>query len=309
MSALAEQAEQYLRLRRALGHRLDEAARLLPRFVAYLDAAGVTTITVDVALQWVQRPDADPISSVWARRMTVVRGFARHMSGIDPATEIPPVGLIVFRQHRRPPFIYSANDVEALMAQVPRLVPTPLRAATFATMIGLLAATGMRIGEVIALERGDIDWAERVLIVRNTKFGKSRELPLHPTTVDALATYREIRDRHVPTPGRSTFFVSAKKTPIIYTDFGATFRALIAGSGVGSDAPRPPRIHDLRHSFAVATLVRWYRAGEDVGALLPRLSTYLGHLTPTYTYWYLSAAPELLDLAATRMEKARGTNR
>ncbi|MDX5961993.1 tyrosine-type recombinase/integrase [Rhodococcus opacus] len=129
-------------------------------FPAYLDAAGVTTITVDVALQWVQRPDADPTSSVWARRMTVVRGFARHMSGIDPATEIPPVGLIVFRQHRRPPFIYSANDVEALMAQVPRLVPTPLRAATFATMIGLLAATGMRIGEVIALERGDIDWAD-----------------------------------------------------------------------------------------------------------------------------------------------------
>ena len=113
----------------------------------------------------------------------------------------------------------------------------------------------------------------------------------------------------MPPPGRSTFFVSAKRTPIIYTDFGATFRALIAGSGVGADAPRPPRIHDLRHSFAVATLVRWYRAGEDVGALLPRLSTYLGHLTPTYTYWYLSAAPELLDLAATCLEKARGTNR
>ncbi len=221
------------------------------------------------------------------------------------------MGLIVFRQHRRPPpFIYSADDVEALMAQVSRVVPTPLRAATFATMIGLLAATGMRIGEVIALERGDIDWAEGVLIVRNTKFGKSRELPLHPTTVDALATYQEIRDRHVPTPGRSTFFVSAKRTPIIYRDFGGHVSCADRRfGGVGADAPRPPRIHDLRHSFAVATLVRWYRAGEDVGALLPRLSTYLGYLTPTYTYWYLSAAPELLDLAATRLERARGTDR
>ena len=177
MSALAVQAEEYLRLRHALGHKLDDAVRLLPRFVDHLDGLGVSTITVEVALAWVQRPDAEPSSSVWSRRMTVVRGFARHMSGIDAATEIPPLGLVTFRQRWRPPFIYSSADVEALMAEVPRLIPTPLRAATFATMIGLLAVTGMRVGEVIALQRRDIDWDDGVAVVRNTKFGKSRGRP------------------------------------------------------------------------------------------------------------------------------------
>ncbi|MGH3598700.1 MAG: tyrosine-type recombinase/integrase, partial [Pseudonocardiaceae bacterium] len=189
MSALAQQAEQYLRLRRALGHELDDAHRLLPRFVAYLDSIGASTITVEVALVWVRRPDADPASSVWFRRMTVVRGFARHMSGIDPGTQIPPLGLVTFRRHWRMPFIYSRQDVEALMAEVPRLVPTPLRAATFQTMIGLLAATGMRVGEAIALGRGDIDWTEAVIVVKSSKFNKSRELPLDSSTISALVCY------------------------------------------------------------------------------------------------------------------------
>lgn len=309
MSAFGERAEEYLRLRRALGHQLADAARLLPRFVDHLDAAGASTITVEVALAWVQRPDADPTSSVWLRRMTVVRGFARHMSGIDSATEVPPLGLVTFRRRWRPPFIYSPADVEALMAQVPRVIPTPLRAATFQTMLGLLAATGMRVGEAIALDRSDIDWAEGVLVVRNSKFNKSREVPLDPTTVDALASYAVTRDQWVPHPKSPTFFVSAKGTPVIYTDFGTKFREIVISSGVGADSPVIPRIHDFRHSFAVRTLIRWYRAGEDVGALLPRLSTYLGHLTPGYTYWYLSAAPELLVLAASRLEKAQGTRR
>jgi integrase/recombinase XerD len=229
------------------------------------------------------------------------------MSGIDPATQVPPLGLVTFRKHwRRPPFIYSEADVEAMMAAVPRLIPSPLRAATSQTMIGLLAATGMRVGEVIALGRGDVDWAEGVLVVRNSKFGKSREVPLDPTTVEALACYARFRGQHVPRPQSPAFFVSAKGTPVIYADFGDAFRKLVALSGVGAGSPVSPRIHDLRHSFAVQTLVRWYRAGEDAGALLPRLSTYLGHLTPGYTYWYLSAAPELLALAAARLEKAKG---
>lgn len=307
MSTLAQYAEEYQRLRRALGHDLAESARLLPRFVAYLEAIGATTITTEVALAWVQRPDADPSSTIWARRMTVVRGFARHMSGIDPATEIPPLGLVVFRRHWRPPFIYSLTDVVALMTEVPRLIPTPLRAATFQTMIGLLAATGMRVSEAIALSRSDVDRVEGVLVVRASKFNKSREIPVDSTTVDALSSYAEIRDRCVPHPRSPTFFVSKYGTPVIYTDFGTKFRALVTASGVGAGSPVRPRIHDLRHSFAVRALVRWYRAGEDVGTLLPRLSTYLGHLTPGYTYWYLSAAPELLALAAERLEKAEGS--
>jgi integrase len=302
MSALAEHAERYLRLRQTLGHQLDDAHRLLPRFVSYLEEIDASAITVEAALAWVRRPDVDPASSVWSRRMTVVRGFARHMAGIDPATEIPPLGLVTFHQHWKPPFIYSTTDVEALMTAVPAVVPTPLRTATVQTVIGLLAATGMRIGEAIALERGDIDWTEGVLVVRSSKFTKSRELPLQPSTITAMGGYTQTRDQHVPAPASPRFFVSGKGTPICYPDFWATFRELLTRTGIGAGSPARPRIHDLRHSFAVHTLVRWYQAGEDVAALLPRLSTYLGHLTPAYTYWYLSAAPELLTLAADRLE-------
>lgn len=303
MSALAQQAEQYLRLRRMLGHDLADAVRLLPRFVAYLDSIGAATITVEATLAWVQRPDADPASSVWMRRMTVVRGFARHMSGLDPATQVPPLGLVTFRQRWRPPFIYSTVDIQNLIAAVGHVVPTPLRAATVRTMIGLLAATGMRVGEVIRLAPTDIDWADGVVTVRNTKFGKSREVPVDPTVVAALADYADLHRRYVPQP-TATFLSSSKATPVIYTDFATTFGKLLTRTGVGAQSPVRPRIHDLRHSFAVRTLIRWYQAGEDVAALLPRLSTYLGHLTPGYTYWYLSASPDLLALAAVRLDNA-----
>jgi len=303
MSALSQHLEDYLGLRRGLGHQLAEPARLLPSFIENLEVHGTSTITVELALSWVQRPDADPTSSVWLRRMTAVRGFARYMSGIDPQTEIPPLGLVTFRPRWRAPFIYSESDVVALIEGVPRLIPTPLRAATFQTMIGLLAATGMRVGEAIALRRADIDWAEGVLVVRAAKFNKSRELPLDPSTVEALSTYALLRDRVVVDPSSPTFFLSRKGTAVIYTDFSVKFRELVRVTGVGSGSPASPRIHDLRHSFAVKTLISWYREGLDVGAMLPRLSTYLGHLSPGHTYWYLSAAPELLELAAARLEK------
>jgi integrase len=303
MSGFSVHLEEYLQLRSALGHKLDHATRVLPRFVAFLDAAGARTITVELALAWVQQPEADPSSSVWMHRMGAVRGFARHMSGIDPANEIPPLGLVTFRRRWRQPFIYSDADIVALMEEVPRLVPTPFRVASFQTMIGLLATTGMRVGEVIALTRADVDWGEGVITVRNSKFNKSRELPLDPTTVEALGQYARLRDRVVPRPASAAFFISGKGTPVLYVAFSDKFRELIRSSGVGAASPRQPRIHDLRHSFAVNTLVRWHREGQDVGPLLPRLSTYLGHLTPGHTYWYLSAAPELLALAAARLEK------
>ncbi len=303
MSALDGHLDEYLQIRRALGHELADAARLLPRFVDHLDALGVETITVESALAWVTEPEVDAFSSVCMRRMTAVRGFARHMSGIDPATEIPPLGLVSFRPRWRQPFVYSDDDVVALMNEVPRHVPTPLRAATFQTMIGLLAATGMRIGEVIALERRDVDWIDAVITVRSSKFNKSRELPVDASTMSALGDYAARRDPLVPEPVSSMFFVSGKGTPIIYTDFGEKFRAIVRAAGIGANSTFPPRVHDLRHSFAVNTLVRWYRDGVDVGASLARLSTYLGHRAPGHTYWYLSATPELLGLAAARLEK------
>jgi integrase/recombinase XerD len=305
MSVLAGRAEEYLRIRRMLGHELAEAARLLPRFVAYLDHLGAEAITVEAALAWAQQPPGRPGGKVHARRMTVARGFARHMAGIDPRTQVPPLGLLPYRQRWRPPFIYSDADIQALMAQVPRVVRSPLRTVTYQTLIGLLAATGMRVGEALRLERDRIDWAEGVLTVHATKFGKSREVPMAPGTVQALAAYAQARDQQVPRPRTPAFFVSAAGTPVAYSHFGAAFRRVIAASGVGTGSPVRPRVHDMRHSFAVHTLAGWYRAGEDVSALLPRLSTYLGHRDPVSTYWYLSAAPELLELAAARLQAAQ----
>lgn len=302
MTALADNADDYLRLRRALGHKLDDAHRLLPRFVGYLDAIRAETVTVEAALEWARRPDADPASSVWMRRMTVARGFARHMAGVDPGTEIPPLGLVTFRQRRRPPFIYSDADITALMAHARRTIPTPLRAATMSTLIGLLAATGMRVGEAIRLERPDVEWADAVIVVRNSKFGKSRLVPLHASAVDALAAYAEQRDRFQARPKSPTFFVSTVGTGLLYCDICHTFRKLVDATGVGAGAARRPRVHDVRHSFAVKTLVEWYRDGHDVQARLPRLATFLGHRDPISTYWYLSAVPELLSLAAARLE-------
>jgi integrase len=305
MSGLARQAQEYLRLRRMLGHELAEATRLLPRFVAYLDATGATTITIEAALTWATQPDVGAGSKIRARRMTVARGFARHMAGIDPDTQVPPPGLVPYRKRWRPPFIYTDTDIRALMSTAARTIPAAWRAATYQALIGLLAASGMRVGEALRLEQRDLDWNERVITIRASKFGKSRELPLSPSTSEALAAYARERDRSQPRPRAQTFFVSTVGTPVIYADFGATFRDLVRTSGVGQDSPVRPRIHDLRHTFAVRTMIDWYRAGENVNALLPRLSTYLGHRDPGCTYWYLSAAPQLLALAAERLEAAQ----
>lgn len=309
MSALAEAADSYLRLRRALGHDLAEAHRLLPRFVAYLEANGATTVTIAAALEWAQEPEAEPGTSVWPRRMIVARGFARHLAGIDPATEVPPLGLIPFRQRWRAPYIYAPDEIAALMSQARRTIASPLRAATFETLVGLLAATGLRIGEARRLDRGDIDWAEGVLVVRQSKFGKSRLVPVSASSVEALRAYACCRDELLPQPRATSFFISTAGTPLIYTTVCQVFRALCEGAGVGAGASRRPRIHDLRHTFAVRTLLGWYRADEDVEARLASLSTYLGHRDPRSTYWYLSAAPELLALAAARLEAAQSEGR
>jgi integrase/recombinase XerD len=305
MSVLALRAEEYLRLRRCLGHELAEAVRLLPRFVAYLDDIGAPTVTIDAALAWSLQPDAGPGTSLRARRMTVARGFARHMAGIDAHTQVPPLGLVHYCQRWRRPFIYAPADIDVLMAQATAAIPSVLRAATYRTLIGLLAVTGMRVGEALRLRRSDIEWVEGVATVYATKFGKSRELPLTPTTMDALACYARTRNEYQPRPPAATFFVSTKGTAVLYSDFGATFRELVDAAGIGNGAPPHPRIHDLRHTFAVRTLVNWYRSGEDVNAKLPCLSTYLGHRDPVSTYWYLSAAPELLALAADRLQAPR----
>jgi integrase/recombinase XerD len=187
MTAFVEHVEDYLRLRRSFGYKLDEAARLLPRFAARLEAAGAEFVTIDLALVWALEPEVAPGSVVPSVRLLVVRGFARYMAGVDRRTEIPPAGLVPFRRRRRAPFIYSDADVDALMEQARRSIREPLRAATYETLIGLLAASGLRIGEAIKLDRSDMDWTDGVLLVRESKFNKSRYVPLHETALQALA--------------------------------------------------------------------------------------------------------------------------
>ncbi len=305
VTAFAGRLEDYLQLRRSLGHKLETAGRLLPGFVAYLDAIGAETVTVSVALAWAQQPETDPTTSVRARRMGVVRGFARYMAGIDPRTQVPPAGLVTYRQRRRQPYLYSPADVRALMRAARRGIALPLRAATMETIIGLLATTGMRVGEAIRLDSADLNWDEGWLAVLQTKFRKSRQLPLHPSTMNALARYTRTRDRLAPLPDSPAFFISTTGTRLLYPNISLTFRTLVRATGIGAGSSSRPRIHDLRHSFAVQTLTDWAREGSDIQARLPWLSTYLGHTEPRYTYGYLSAAPELLMLAAQRLHPDR----
>jgi integrase/recombinase XerD len=302
MTALSQAADDYLRLRRALGHKLADAGRLLPRFVAYLESIGLETITIEAALDWAQLPDTDPTGTVWVSRMAVARGFARHLAGSDPRTQVPPTGMLPSRRHRRVPYIYSSAEIASLLEQARLTIQSPLRAATIETLFGLLAATGMRVGEAIRLDHADIDWGEELVVVRASKFGKSREVPLQASTVGALAAYARRRDQLQPLRKAPSFFISIVGTRLLYPDILITFRKLTDAAGIGVHSSVCPHIHDLRHSFAVHTLVDWYRNGDDVQARLPSLATYLGHCEPRSTYWYLSGAPELLGLAAGRLQ-------
>ena len=299
VSRLEQSLTDYLQLRRSLGHQLDDAARLLPRFVGFLDDRGLSTVTVAAAVEWATTPTTDPGSTVGPRRMTAVRGFARYLVGVDPATEVSPLGLLPLQARWRGPFVFSPDDIDLIMNRMRGLTP-PLRAATYVTLIGLLAATGLRIGEAIKLDRTDIDWSSGVLLIRESKFGKSRLVPMTESTLQALADYAGLRDQLQRRVRQPSFFTSRTRQRLCYQVVSAAFRAVIDDGGIGADAPRRPRLHDVRHTFAVRTLLGWYRSGEDVQAKIPALSTYLGHREPGSTYWYLSAVPELLAYAAAR---------
>lgn len=308
MSTLAEHAENYLTVRRALGFKLVGEGQLLAEFVACADAAAQRTITTQFAVQWARRP-AGGSPNYLSRRLRAVRGFARYLHALNPACEIPPLELLPASKYRPAPYLYRDEEIMALMAAAGGLRP-PLRAATLRTLIGLLACTGLRIGEAIRLDRDDVDLDNQVLRVRDSKFGKSREVLLHPSTVHALVDYAGVRERFCPRPKERSFFITTRGTRLCHPTVYAPFRALLDQAGVRHPSPpRRVRIHDLRHSFAVKTLLGWYRDGGDVAARMPLLSTYMGHVDPAATFWYLSAAPELLALAAERLEQATGGRR
>ena len=303
MIPLRPALKDYLTMRRALGYKLHRTEKLLGDFIGYVEAVAADRITIDLAIAWATLPtNAD---SNWrSGRLSVVRSFARYLQTLDASTEVPPTDLLPFRSRRAVPYLYSDEDLAALVTAAQSL-SSPLRVLTYQTLIPLLAVTGMRVGEAIRLDRNDLDFEHGLLTVRVSKFGKSRELPLHVSSLDALRAYLRVRDRLHPGPKAPSLFISTAGTRLLYCNVNWTFLRLVHQAGLKprSKACRP-RLHDLRHSFAVRTVIDAYRADADVAPRLPLLSTYLGHVHPANTYWYLSAAPELLALAGRRLERS-----
>ncbi|MGH2927950.1 MAG: tyrosine-type recombinase/integrase [Solirubrobacteraceae bacterium] len=301
MTALGQALDDYLTVRRQLGFKLQSDGRLLAQFVAFVEQAGQDTVTTTLAVAWARQP-ADVKPHRWRQRLGMVRCFARYLATIDPATEIPPTDLLPARQQRVAPYIYSITEIDALMSAAGTLRP-PVRAVTVQTVIGLLAASGMRIGEVLALDDTDIDLQDGVITAIG-KWGKQREVPLHPSTIAALRNYQKARDRLRPDRPTRALFITRHGQRLTKGAFLKAFRELLIEVGLeGAGERARPRPHDLRHTFAVRTLIGWHHAGADIRRELPRLSTYLGHVHPEDTYWYLQAVPELMKLAARDLDR------
>lgn len=303
MSELRHTIDDYLQIRRSLGFKLEPEGRLLPDFVSFLEQHGASHITAEIALQWATAP-CNATIQWWTHRLSIVRQFARFASAIDSDHEVPARDLLPQHKPKKLiPYVYGDDDVKCLIRQAEQL--SGLKAKTYATLIGLLYTTGMRVGEAISLNRADINWQQGVLTIRHAKFNKSRELPLHPSTTAVLRQYADVRDSNV-CPRGPGFLLSLAGTRLHYKNVHETFLRLVRDTYLNNQQPHRPRIHDLRHTFAIKTLVRWYQDGLDVEPLLPTLSTYLGHVSPSSTYWYLSATSELMEKAAQRLDQSLG---
>ena len=305
MTSLTTALDEYLGVRQGLGVRIRVPAGLLRGFVAFLTRAGQEVITRELAMQWAMAPQhAQP--ATWAWRLGIVRQFARWRQATDPRTEVPPVGLLPHRFRRPRPHLYTEAEIRALLVAAHTLASARgLRGLTYATLFGLVAVTGVRISEALALDDADVALDHDLLTIRRTKFGKSRIVPVHRSTTDALRQYADARDRLLHRRPTSAFFVSERGTRLRGDNTRHTFvlvsrRAGLRALTTGTRHGHGPRLHDMRHRFAASTLVAWYRAGKDVERELPKLATYLGHVHVNDTYWYLEAVPELLQLATAR---------
>jgi integrase len=307
MKTLRRHLEEYLSLRHRLGFKLKEHGRALPQFITFLDAQRAEFITTELALVWAQEPK-EATKAHLASRLSMVRDFARYLSASDPRTQVPPQGLLPAQPQRTQPYIYTEEEIAALIRHVSRLHPAEaLRASTYTTLFGLLAVTGMRVGEVLGLDRADVDLVHGVLTARKSKFNRTRIIPVHDSTRDRLRAYARRRDRLVPVPAADSFFLSDRGTRLLHNAVLCAFIRAACGVGLRqSAAVRGPRLHDLRHTFAVRTLTNWHRSGIDPERRLPLLSAYLGHVKVSDTYWYLSAVPELLGAVSTRLDNIFG---
>jgi integrase len=307
MSANGLQAhvDDYLRLRRGLGFKLERAGQILPQLVAYLEAAAASTVTRELAISWARLP-ASARPQHWAARLAIARGFAAYLQTIDPATEVPPAGVFAVRYQRPTPYLWSDADIPRLLLAARALTP-PLKAASYEALFGLLAVTGMRVGEAVALGRDDVDLDAGVITISEqiAKLEKARLVPVHPTTAVALDRYASERDRLCPTPRTQRFFISSIGTAIDRHQVAKTLRRLTTALGLRTDTIHPVA-HQLRHAFAVRTLIDWQRSGVPIEERIVLLSTYLGHVSPAESYWYLTATPELMGLAADRLDQRFG---
>lgn len=303
MNNLRQALRDYLAVRRSLGFDLRDTEFALNRFISFAEQEGASFITSKLALRWAQRPvNAQP--AWWARRLSMVRCFAQHLRAAEPRTEIPPRGLLPYRCQRKSPYLFSDQEIEHLLQAAQELPSkTGLRSATYVTLFGLLTVTGMRTSESIHLDRDDVDLAHGLLTIRQTKFKKSRYVPIHSSTRSALRDYQARRDQVHPRPNTPSFFLSEQGRRLTGWSVRQTFVKLSRQTGLrGPSDSHGPRLHDLRHRFAVRTLLNWYRSGVDVERHVPRLATYLGHTHFSDTYWYLTAIPDLLQCAALRLE-------
>jgi len=297
-----KKVEEYVDLRRSLGFKLLDAHKGLIQFASFLEQSRATHIRIVLAMKWAQQ-DKNVRPTEWARRLSFVRGFARHWSAHDSRTEVPPSGLLPYRPGRARPYLYSNEEIQKLLQAARRLPSTHgLRGPTYYSLLGLLAVAGLRISEARNLQTEDADLKNGVLTIRGTKFCKCRLVPIHPSTRKVLSSYASRRDRFLGQRPTS-FFVSGRGTKLDGAEIRRTFYSLSWQIGLrGPTDSHGPRLHDFRHRFAVETLVQWYRSGQDVERRLPVLSTYLGHVHVADTYWYLSASPELMGLAVKRFE-------
>jgi integrase/recombinase XerD len=313
MSGLRNHLRDYLSLRRALGFRLIEAEIYLNHFCTFMEARGATIVTAHLALEWATAP-ANIRPTSWASRLTTVRQFARYLKGFEPRTEVPGTRLLPFRPRRSKPYLYTQREIRQLMAAA-EVMPSrqALRPWTLRTLIGLLAVTGMRLGEALSLTREDVDLNAGVLTIRGSKFLKSRLVPLHVSTSRALAHYAQRRDDFLQKRWgvrAPNFLLTGRGCKFQVSQVHKAFYAISRTVGLrGPGINRGPRLHDMRHRFATETLLRWSRTGMEIDREMPTLSTYLGHSNISDTYWYLSAHPELMRHAALRLERRWGGSR
>ena len=306
MTTLREMLQDYLATRRGLGFKLKCDGSGLATFVSFMEQRTAAHITTDLALSWAQQTrSATPTQR--ARRLGFVRNFARYCSAIDARNEVPPSGLIPSQRRRPPPYFFTDDDIQRLLQAASELPPRQawsLRSATFHCLFGLLSVSGLRFCEARDLRPDDFDLAEGLLTIRSSKFGKSRLVPLHCSTVRVLTKYLARRNRILGRRPTDHLFVNHRGLPLTHDQALDTFRRLAKEIGLAPQAQRAkPGLHDLRHRFALNTVLQWYRGGDDVQRRLPVLSAYLGHSEVRNTYWYLSAHPELMGAALDRLEQ------